>query len=331
MLPRMSFSTVVTEIAEKYAHTPGDLAVVGDSVVAALRDLRGQRADFAETSARFVTESQIEAYPLGEYPRLPGGIMSFSTAPHVSFTAISNAVMVPDTLVSSTNLTGDILALQDSAERPIGTFMRPVATANSDYEARWDAEVGRTLLPGTGVGEAQIFRVGAFNVGTDRVINWTVKESAATIATGTFTVDSDKPAAYDITWNAGLLSTLTPAANTISLLVEDLTGAGAVSFTALQWFTWTDMNLGNVQGGSFPMNVWTIQQLRDLRGGRIETVQAQPREIAVFDQKLELYPTPNGAYLLTIDFQADASRDATTNAVITTSATTETMRSTLGP
>lgn len=308
-----------------YAHSAGDSTVMKQSLVQALRQLRGQRVEWGEGSFAFTTESGVTEYPFGAYPRLPGGVMALSSQAHCSYSALAGAVLNPDTLVSSVNLTGTITDLQGSAESPGNDFLDPIAAGASSFNARWDVALARPLLPGLWQGAgAQIMRISAYNEGAaDRTVTWTVKEGASAIDTGTITINSSTPSVYEIKWDASKLSTLSPAAEQISMTFSAGTGDD-VHFGPLQWFTGTRDQGNSVTGGTQPLDQMTAEQYESLIGGRVEVLTALPTMAAIFDDKLLLYPTPNGAYRVNARYQKDSTRDEITGAKITTVATTET-------
>lgn len=321
----MSFSTAVTDLGH-FVHNPGDTAVLGRCLVMALRDMRAETPEWGEGTFTFVGEADVSSYAFGSWPLIPGGVLSFASRPLVSHTAIAGAILEPDTLVSSTNLTGDITDVQDSAELPDENYLDATTAANTGFEVRWDVALSRPLLTGAG---KQVMRVACYNEGTDLTINWTVKEGGVDVQVGTFTIDDTETKAYHVAWDASNLSTLNPAANQISLELEDINNganAGEAHFGAVQWFPHGRVTTSDqaVTGGMRPLIGLQQQEIRNLVGGRVEVSIAEPTHYAVWNQRLYLYPTPNGSYWYQCDYRKDSTRDDTTGALLTESSTTET-------
>lgn len=308
-----------------YAHNQGDTVVMRRCLVQALRNLRGQRSEWGAGRIDFVLEPGVVDYPFGAYPRLPGGIMALSSDVLVASSSTEGAVLEPSVLVSSTNLTGDITDLQDSAQEPDDDDLRPSSSANTDFVVRWDQALTRALIPGLLEGQgAQNMRLSMFNQGTDRVVGWEVKEGAVSVATGSVTVTSSNRRVYEVRWDAAVLSTLNPAAGQITLTVTDATGTGEVSFSAVQWFTRTRDEVLSLTSGQYKAIDVHISDTLLLLGGRKEVVRGFPERVSVFNNAFQFYPTPNGAFLCTFAYQKDATRDETTNAKIDVDSTTET-------
>lgn len=311
------FQTVVSNIA-RYVHNPGDTVAVAECLLMALKALRGERHEWAEGTLAFVTEASVAEYPFGSYPGLPGGFFTFAVNPQVSYAAIAGAILQPDTLASSSNLTGDITDVQDSAGQPDENYLDPTTAAATSFEVRWDDDLERPLIPGAA---KQIVRVAAYGEGTDRSVSWTVKEGGSTVVTGSFTVDGDVPAAYHIEWDAALLSTLDPAGEQISLLLEESTGT--IHFGAVQWYTGTRVP-DSVTGGLRTVTPVRPQGLHEYASGRTSVDAPGPLRYAIWNHRLLLDPAPTGSYYIRGDYQKDSTRDRETGVLLTTSSTTET-------
>ena len=314
------FATLATELAN-HTHRPGDVAAHKNAIVQALRKLRTRRVIWGEGGFFFVVESGVNEYPEETYPRVARDIMAL-TSVETSYNPLATAVISPDTLVSSTNLTGTITALQDSAENPDDDYQVPATAANTDFVARWDVDLTRPLNPGANLQIMRLLVHGSST--TSRQIDWTLKEGANTRASGNFNVTSSSRIIHDIAWDASALSTLNPSANQISLTVADSTGAGEVSFGALQWFTNGRDSQRSATGGTRPLEILDHEIFKDYTGGRVNIVRAVPRFISYFDKRIWVYPTPNGSYLLDVSYMKDSTRDEETGNKITTSSTTET-------
>lgn len=300
-----------------------DLEFTKRGVVTALANVSAIRSQWGEGQVDFVLEPGVVDYPFG-YPRLPEGIMSLSGEVLVTSAESPNAILQPSVLVSSNNLTGDITALQDSAQNPDENDLRPTTADTADFVVRWDQVLSRPLIPGLHEGQgSQDMRVSMFNKGNPDTVNWEVKEGAVSVATGSILVTGSTRRPYDIRWDAAFLSTMTPASGQITLTVTDSTGHGDISYSAIQWFPRSrDDRL--TLGGQYTLlrkNVGRV--LRNL-GGRLEIVRGFPREVAVFNNALKFYPAPAGSYLCTFPYQKDAARDSVTNEKITIASSTET-------
>lgn len=318
------FNSMTAELLT-YSHNSGDTTTMKRCLVQALRNLRGKRTEWGAGRVDFVLEPDVTDYPFGLYPRLPAGIMSMVGHFLVSSSSVDSAVMRPDVLVSSTNLTGDITALQDSAQEPDDNDLRPTIAANTDFVVRWDVALPRALIPGLLEGKgSQNMRLSMFNKGTNRIVTWEVKEGATSIATGSFTVNSSNRRIYEAHWDAALLSTLNPASGEITLTVTDATGAGDVSFSAVQWFSRTRDEVLALTSGQYRAVDTHIRDVLLLLGGRKEVVRGFPERVSFYNNAIQVYPTPNGAFLCTFPYMKDATRDSITNAKITIASTTET-------
>ena len=317
-----TFNELATEMAS-YAHASNDVTVIKECIVNALRALRHRRVKWGEATATFVTEPNVAFYPFGSYPNLPGDIMSFTTDPIVTVSALAGAVLQPDTLVTQTNLTGSISDVQDSAEEPDDDYLDPTAAATWTMEVRWDVALSRPLVPGA---SKQIMRVLMYNEGTDRTVAWKIKEGGSDVtgASGSWTVNSTTPTVYEAKWDAALLSTLNPAANQISLHVTDASSGGDVHIGAVQWFTATRTEHLTTTTSQSPIRIINVQNFRELERAWPDNSFGTPWQIAIFNERMYFYPTPNSTYLVTFDYQKDSTRDETTGNKITTSSTTET-------